>query len=886
MSKHNTKRWQLRQAQTQQARPAKPDAALIAAAHGSPIIARLLLQRGYKTPEQIKAFLNLEAFTPRPGTEMPDAEAALTRINQAIDAQEPILVYGDFDVDGLSGSSILMEALTTLGAKVSHYIPDRIAEGHGLNSAALCRLVSTRQLKLVITTDTGITNFNEISLIKGLGVDTIVTDHHHLPDNLPPAIANVNPQRLGPDHPFFSMCGAGTAFKLMEALLHQRLPKADADAATEKLTDLAAVGTVADIVSFSGENRWLVWRGLKQLAKRERVGLHALLKLATVADDAPLNTETVGFTIGPRLNALGRLSNANDGVLLLTTQDAQQAEQLGQRLEALNRRRQELCETTFIEAQQIINNQGGLGQQRAVIAGMSHWEPGIIGIVCSRIVDKYRVPAFLYVVNEQTGEVRGSARGLEGFHVHKALQSVEDLLTGYGGHAGAGGFYLKLSNLANFKQRLHAECQRQVTDEMMLPLVWIDEVIQAEQANLNLIDLIEHLAPFGPDNPPVTLAIEGVKVIQQRQLGAEGKHRKVILAPYNKGAQASAQAKPIEALEWGAGQNPAFTPNQPYCFAVSLEKNTFNGETRVQTIIKDAKPALKAEACLGSEGAWLSVTENEPIPEAEPLPAPNKTHTPAGVAWIDHRRREHVGAFVRDVILPGELDVGCAVFHEGRLPELPLWQADMLMSRQQLRRVNSLVFWDLPPCEASLRQILSVASPVTVHWVGGKFQSMPVTPEPVDMLRLLGRVAQSLIRNQVPVPVATIAAQLATSEAVVLAGFAVLAETRWLSVKVINGPAENASRGVQSLKIETGALQKPEGEPLQWLSGLAGVQFVQALTQVSAFRKKLLQAPLPELQALYQVTQSVANAPAAITAAAGQEESLTPAAPELPVALA
>jgi single-stranded-DNA-specific exonuclease len=843
----------------------EPSAQILAACDGSPIIARLLLQRGLNTPEAIARFLNLETYTPTSGLELPDAPQALERMARAIELKEPILVYGDFDVDGLTGASILVEGLTTLGAKVSHYIPDRVKEGHGLNAAALCRLVSTRQLKLVITTDTGITNFNEISLLKGLGVDTIVTDHHYLPENLPPAIANVNPQRLPSDHPLYYCCGAGTAFKLMEVLLCQRLPKAEAEHAVRGLLDLAATGTVADIVPLVDDNRWIVWAGIKQLSTRVRTGFAAILSQATVSEEAPLNTETIGFTIGPRLNALGRLSNATEGVTLLTTRNKSEAEALAMRFEALNRRRQELCEETFLEAQQILNQQGGLGQQRAVIIGTGHWEPGIIGIVCSRLVEKYHVPAFLYVVNETTGDVRGSARGLDGFSVVQALEAVRDVLTQFGGHAGAGGFYLKLSNLSAFKANLHAHCQKVITDAMMRPLIQLDVAVRPEQVSLHLLDLIDRLAPFGPKNPPVLLGLEGVKVAQQRTLGAEGKHRKLMLSPL----KGSGQTPPLEALEWGAGQSAPYTPNQPYCFVVSLDRNTFNGQTRLQAIVKGTKAASLLEACLGDDARldeeYDTAAEKAKTQQATAMAIqkPETLPTPSGVIWVDHRGRDRVSEFVRDMILPGLTDGDCAVYHEGRLPTIPVWHDAMLMSRDALRAVSTLIMWDLPPDESALAHILSVTRPQTVHWVGGKYQveassaAMPLCPSAEDMLRLIARVVQTQLKGlSGAMPVSAMASQLATSAAVVTSGLALLQQTGWLAVEV------KATANLQAMedtteppdnmliRVTAGAHDKPQGTPAEWLASLAGMQYQQALKQVVAFRQGLLSWPLTQLQAL------------------------------------
>lgn len=816
----------------------------------SQLLARLLYNRGIQSPADAKAFLELENYSPTSGWELPDMDLAVPRVLKAIEAQEPILIYGDFDVDGITGTSVLYQTLKFLGAAVTYYIPDRATEGHGLHVAALCRLVSTRHVKLVITTDTGITNFSEVSLLNGLKVDTIVTDHHGLPENLPPAVANVNPQRLeDPNHPLAFLAGVGVAYKLCELLLEAK--EAPASFA-ESLLDLVAIGTVADLATLHRENRYLVYRGVQVMNQRQRLGINEILTEAGTKPDAKLSSETVGFTIGPRLNALGRLDNATEAVELLTTQDTERARVIAAHLEYLNRRRQELCEKTMLEAEKYLLSNGGLEGRKAIILASPDWNLGVIGIVASRLIDKYHVPVFLMVIDEAKGEARCSARSIPGFHLHEALTELEHYFTHFGGHSGAGGFGLKLEKLDAFKQELYALTERRVSEKMMQPLVDVDTKLEWNQLTTGLIELTSRLAPFGKENPAPRFVLEHATVAAQRPLGAEGRHVKLILAGDD-------PKKPIEALFWNAGTQHRFENNNLYHFVVSAELNTFNNTTKVQLIIDDYRPAKSVQTA-SYASAPPKVIPLQPVPEEKAIP-----EVSSGPRWVDHRSRSSIESFMSQLMLPTQAGQSLAFYHEGRKPEIPFLSEEIICHRQALKPAETLILWDLPPDLATFQQVVSQVQPTLIHLVGGKYQSVPVFPVVRSFLKVIYQTLARQLSVQkasqsadqpMRVQFDSLAAQLSSTPMVMTQGLVLL--NKLGLVTVVEAGTEEASVTI--------AATPPPTEEAFLQQSIEYIAFQQSLKEVGRFRDWVLQAPLDKIKS------SVILVPYAPT----QREEVTP----------
>lgn len=589
------KRWLL-------APTATPDALapLLPAVDDDVLLARILKQRGIETAETAHQFLNPEAFDKHwgdklSGAALPYAQDAIDRLNQAIDQQETIVVYGDFDVDGVTGTCIFVETLSFLKAKVDWYIPDRMSESHGLNSKALVKLVAFQKPQLIVTTDTGIMNHREIQLLKNLKVDVIVTDHHGLPEELPPAVASVNPRLLrDKTHPLEALCGAGTAYKLCVLLLEQRKPRGYKKF-IEKLMDLAAIGTVADLVPLTMENRRIVQRGLPVIAARGRLGVRILLEKAGVSPDNPITSELIAFTIGPRINAVGRLAHAEAAVKLMLTQDETEASTLADELEKMNRERQRLCDETFQEAMALAPefldaHRDTPGGSRLLFLKKADWHPGVIGIVGSRLIEQFHRPVFLACRDEETGLWRGSARSIEGYAIHEALDKCTDLLTGFGGHAGAGGFKLDAAHLDTFISRLMGFAHQWLTDDDCRPTVKAHAPLTPEDVTEDVITRLERLQPFGMGNPEPLFWTPPLAVRLVQRFGRDNKHVKLQLSDPQ-------LTSPLEAIQWSVPETtPLPSPGSKVEAIGKLEKNNYAGGPPIRLMMKawrdpDALPA-------------------------------------------------------------------------------------------------------------------------------------------------------------------------------------------------------------------------------------------------------------------------------------------------------
>jgi len=381
-----------------------------------PLLAQLLVQRGLTTVDQARAFLNPDHYQPAPPEALSDMDIAVARLQQAIEDQESICVWGDFDVDGQTATTLLVSTLQDLGAKVHYYIPNRLTESHGIKIPALKRVLSDG-VDLILTCDTGITEHEAITTAQTAGVEVIVTDHHDLADSLPSAQAIVNPKRLSNEHPLRELPGVGVAYKLAQALYQAHRHPTD----SEPLLDLVALGIVADVARQTGDTRYLLQKGLEVLRQTTRIGLQALIDSANLNTDH-LSEEHIGFWLAPRLNALGRLGDANLAVELLTTTDLSRARIIALQLEALNDRRKMLVDRVVIQALSQLEDTPSLADYHAIVLAAADWHPGVIGIAANRLVEKYGKPAILIALRPD-GQGYGSARSILGCDIHQAIKT-------------------------------------------------------------------------------------------------------------------------------------------------------------------------------------------------------------------------------------------------------------------------------------------------------------------------------------------------------------------------------------------------------------------------------------------------------------------------------
>lgn len=441
-----------------------------------------------------------------------DMQKAVHRLQKAIAQQERIVIYGDYDVDGTSGAALLIHTLKELGAQVSYRIPHRMKDGYGLHAHYVEELAQ-QNVKILITVDCGISCADQVELAQGLGMDVIITDHHSIPKQLPPAFALLHPQ-LEPNYPFHFLSGSGVAFKLASALWI-------AAGQPEKImefVDLASLGTVADCVPLHGENRLIVQLGLKQMERTRWDGLAALLQVSGAPEGGPYTSDTIGFQIGPRINASGRMDDAYWSLQTLLA-EGQEATEKSKKLEAFNQERRTLTESILQEAEAGLNLDEPL-----LFASGKNWPSGLVGLIAGRLQEKYGKPAF---VMEDRGEVLvGSARSLPGFHAVEALNQVAHLLNHYGGHEQAAGFHLSKENLLAFRQALMAHAQAHFDQKPLEQERWADMELQPQDVQVEVLELLQAFAPFGVSNPRPLFIMNGVEVLSLRPVGAEGHHLK------------------------------------------------------------------------------------------------------------------------------------------------------------------------------------------------------------------------------------------------------------------------------------------------------------------------------------------------------------------------
>ena len=486
--------------------------------HVTPLVASLLVNRGLDNPEEARAFLFNEKQEFHDPYLLNDMDKAVIRIKKAVEAREAILIFGDYDADGVTSTTVMMKTLQELGANVQFYIPNRFTEGYGPNEGAF-RYAHEIGIALIITVDTGIAALHEASVAKELGIDLIITDHHEPGPELPDAFALVHP-KLGEDsYPFPHLAGVGVAFKLAHALLGE---------VPEHLLPFAAIGTIADLVPLKGENRLIAQKGLTKLRESENIGLHALLKLAGV-DQAVINEETVGFSLAPRINAAGRLDSADPAVYLLLAEDAFEAEALAEDIEQLNKDRKELVNTISEEAIRMVEQSFPTKENSLLVIGKEGWNPGVIGIVASRLVEKFYRPTIVLSFDQEKGMAKGSARSIPGFDLFKNLSTCRDLLPHFGGHTMAAGMTLNLTDVDELRLRLNQLAQEQLNEEDLIPITYIDTEISLQDIHIEAIEEMNKLAPYGMDNPKPKVLIKEVNIESIRKIGSEQNHLKLIL---------------------------------------------------------------------------------------------------------------------------------------------------------------------------------------------------------------------------------------------------------------------------------------------------------------------------------------------------------------------
>lgn len=470
------------------------------------ILARILLNRKIDNVEVARHFFLPKLSHLHDPFHMQDMTTAINRIQLALAEKQKILIYGDYDVDGITATSMLILFFQDLRHEASFYIPDRITEGYGLSEKGIVT-AHENGVKLIITVDCGVTAVNEITLANELGMDVIVCDHHQPGPELPPAAALLNPKRADCAYPFKELAGVGVAFKLMHGL--QKHLDLDMTVISRYL-DLVAIGSAADIVPLVDENRVLVKHGLVQLVKKDKLGVRALLEVTGI-NGSEIGTGQVVFVLAPRINAVGRLGDAGRAVRLLTSENDQQASNIAAILDAENRNRRNIDEETFLQALEMIERDYCVADCKSLVLNKAGWHPGVIGIVASRIVEKYYRPTIMIASEDGVG--KGSARSIPGFDIYRALEVCRDLMIDFGGHKYAAGLTIKTENIPRLRERLHELAAASLTDELLVPKLRIEGELRFNQIDQTLLKLLKKMGPFGPQNMRPVFYSKGLQVV-------------------------------------------------------------------------------------------------------------------------------------------------------------------------------------------------------------------------------------------------------------------------------------------------------------------------------------------------------------------------------------
>ena len=527
-------------------------------------VACLLFQRGIKDESSLKKFLEPSLEDLHDPYLLHDMDKAVDRIRQAIEQGELILVYGDYDADGMTSASIVKESLEQLGAECLVYLPNRFTDGYGPNDSVYKYFIGQQGVSLIVTVDNGVAGHEAIDLAQSMGVDVIVTDHHSMPEVLPDAYAIVHPEHPEADYPFKQLAGCGVAFKLACALLEE---------VQVELLDLVAIGTIADMVSLTDENRIMVQYGLEVLRNTQRIGLQELFEIAGISS-SDITEETVGFQLAPRLNALGRLADPNPAIDLLTGFDDEEVHEIALMIQEKNEERKEIVQAIYEEAKSLVDP-----NKSVQVLAKEGWNPGVLGIVAGRLLEE--LGQTVIVLNIEDGRAKGSARSIEAVNIFEALDPHRSIFLAFGGHAGAAGMTLEVEQLDALSEILETYVKDKGIAAKGKSRLYLDEELDLESLSLDTVKSFEKLAPFGMDNQKPVFYIRDFQVENARSMGAGDSHLKLKI---------SKGTANFEVVAFGQGAKATeFAQTKQLELAVTLSVNQWNGQTTLQLMMVDAR---------------------------------------------------------------------------------------------------------------------------------------------------------------------------------------------------------------------------------------------------------------------------------------------------------
>lgn len=744
-----------------------------------PLVAQTLIRRGISDPAAARAFLHPDEL---PSAPFPDIEKSVEVINLAIRNQETICVWGDFDVDGQTSTALLVQTLQAMGAKVLYYIPVRGKESHGVHIESL-KPILDNGVKLVVTCDTGITAYEAVDYVNSRGADVIITDHHDLGETLPNAKAIINPKLLQKDHLLANLAGVGVAYKLAEALLGQRSKVEGQD-----LLDLVALGLIADVALLKGETRSLAQKGIRALRETKRLGLKVIAELSGASLET-LTEETIGFTFAPRLNALGRLGDANPAVELLITDNPSRARVLATQIEGLNAQRRMLTSQVYEAAEAQLRANPGLLTEPAIILSHPSWPGGVVGIVANKLVERYHKPAILLNESED-GILRGSARSIEGLHITDAIATQKKILRSFGGHPMAAGMSLTVDQLPAFRKGLGKAIEKQLGEVVFEePMLQVDAWLGLDEVNLGLAESLEMLAPFGAGNPPLTLASRGVTLKSAAALGKTKEHLRLTVAD---------ESGATQSILWWGGAGEELPPpstslgeGAKFDIAYSLRANSFRGQKQVTLQFEEFR-----------------LVEEKPVEvKAREIEVVDWRLQPANVE---------------------RLTLNVLVWAEGA-------EKSKGKSRFELGPAEEFAIYTTPPSPAELRKALEIVQPKTVYvFAVPPAENLSITLKAAEefLNRLTGLCKYTLSNYGGKTQVTKLAAAMVSRESAVETGLQWLAAGGHLSVTVDEDEV---------------TVSAEKGEVNQYLQKELYVALKGMLVETAAYRKYFASADLNTL---------------------------------------
>ncbi|MCB2180092.1 single-stranded-DNA-specific exonuclease RecJ [bacterium] len=688
----------------------------------SEMIGSLLFRRGYSTVKKAREFLFPEEYHPTSAAEIPDLEKGVSLVSQAIREDKKIGVWGDFDVDGQTSTTLLVSAFEELGGNVIFHIPVRETESHGINIPNLQKMIGAG-IDLLVTCDTGISAHKAVDYAREQGVSVVITDHHDLPETLPSADAVINPSMLDEEHPLFTLPGVGVAYKFVEHLFavwgNGHDPK--------KYLDLVALGIVADVAALVGDARFLLQQGLRVLRTTERLGLKVLIEKAEISQKL-INAEDIGFSLAPRLNALGRLGDANVIVEFLTTLDEGRVRLIAEQLEGYNRERKLLTRQVYDAALAQLKEDDDYKNNAVIVLKGPEWPAGVVGIVAGRIAEKFGKPAVMLSVGKD-GICRGSARSVEGIDITAAISQCSDLLDGFGGHPMAAGMSMKLEQFPAFKRRLNRAVQAQIGGQLIEVENQFDVRIGLDGLTPLLLDEINLLAPFGHGNPPVLFAVENVRLVSRVDIGRTEEHQRLILE--------DEQDNQVTVMWWRGAGEPL--PSRQFNLVFTIKANHFKGDEELQLEYVDSWATSEVEG------------EPEVAIELEVQDLRTAELKKVASSFVDKS----------DLLFWGE---GVRLSGYSLLP------------REQLHPAQELMVVTVPPTQKILKDVLGFVQPQKVMVLGLDPKVDQLTP----FLKRLTGVCKYIVNAKEGVEkVSSLAGAMAHSLEAVKAGL------QWLSAKGI-----------------------------------------------------------------------------------------------------